>query len=172
MAANGTILRTKESIAITLLERSFALFLISAAAISRVAAVGETITPHFDEWMTPSQPPYPHDPEFAPDGSVWYTGQRANVIGRLDPKTGIFKEFPLPTPRSGPHGLVADQDGNIWYTGNSAGLIGRVDAKTGKVTEYKMPNPKAVDPHTPIFDKRGILWFTVQAGNFVGTLDP
>lgn len=24
----------------------------------------------FDEWMTPSNPPYPHDPEVAPDGSV------------------------------------------------------------------------------------------------------
>ena len=35
-----------------------------------------------------------------------------------------------------------------------------------------MPDPNARDPHTPIFDRRGILWFTVQAGNFVGTLDP
>jgi virginiamycin B lyase len=103
---------------------------------------------------------------------VWYTGQRANVIGRLNPATGEFKEFPLPTPKSGPHGLVADKDGNIWYTGNAAGLIGKLDAKTGQVTEYKMPDPAARDPHTPIFDARGILWFTVQGGNFVGSLDP
>jgi virginiamycin B lyase len=30
----------------------------------------------------------PHDVAPAPDGTVWYTGQRAGVLGRLDPKTG------------------------------------------------------------------------------------
>ena len=30
----------------------------------------------------------PHDPALAPDGSLWYTGQLANKLGRLDPKTG------------------------------------------------------------------------------------
>ena len=34
----------------------------------------------------------PHDPAVAPDGSLWYTGQRANKLGRLDPQTGQFKE--------------------------------------------------------------------------------
>ncbi len=103
---------------------------------------------------------------------MWYTGQPANVLGRLDPATGQFKEFPLPTPQSGPHGLVADADGSIWYTGNTAGLIGKLAPETGEVTEYRMPDAAARDPHTPIFDARGILWFTVQNGNFVGRLDP
>jgi virginiamycin B lyase len=35
-----------------------------------------------------------------------------------------------------------------------------------------MPNPKARDPHTIAFLHDGRLFFTVQAGNFVGTLDP
>lgn len=127
----------------------------------------------FTEWMTPSTPPFPHDPAYsAVDGSAWYTGQRANVIGRLDPKTGSIKEWPLPTPKSGPHGLTPDKDGNIWYTGNSAALIGKLDAKTGQITEYKMPDPAARDPHTPIFGADGLLYFTVQGGNFVGRLDP
>lgn len=146
--------------------------IVAVAALLHAAAPADTVEVKIDEWKTPSNPPYPHDPAAARDGSVWYTGQRANVIGRIDPATGQFKEFPLPTPNSGPHGLTEDMDGNIWYTGNSAGLIGKVDPKTGKVTEYKMPDPKARDPHTPIFDSRGILWFTVQGGNFVGTLDP
>ena len=34
----------------------------------------------------------PHDPALAPDGLLWYTGQGANRLGRLDPKTGSFKE--------------------------------------------------------------------------------
>jgi len=52
----------------------------------------------------------------APDGSLWYTGQGANKLGRLDPKAGEFKEYPLKTRGSGPHGLVADKEGNIWFT--------------------------------------------------------
>jgi len=80
-------------------------------------------------------------------------GQMANVLGRVDPKTGNVKEYPLKTAHSGPHGLVEDSDGNIWYTGNTGALIGKLDPKTGAVTEYPMPDPNAKDPHTLIFDK-------------------
>ena len=30
----------------------------------------------------------PHDVAPAPDGSVWYTAQRQEALGRLDPQTG------------------------------------------------------------------------------------
>src|SRR3989442_2309982 len=96
----------------------------------------------------------------------------ANVLGRLDPRTGRIQEYPLKTPHSGPHGLDEDKDGNIWYTGNTGALVGKLDPKTKAVTEYKMPDPDAKDPHTLIFDQSGILWFTVQNANRVGRLDP
>jgi virginiamycin B lyase len=124
------------------------------------------------EWSVPTPRAGPHDPALGPDGALWYTGQTANLLGRLDPVTGEIREYPLPTPGSGPHGLIADKDGNIWFTGNARGYIGKLDPATGRVTEYPMPDPRARDPHTPIFDQRGILWFTVQQGNFVGRLDP
>src|SRR6266478_1646640 len=95
----------------------------------------------FKEWPVPTPGSRPHDPLATADGALWYTGQMANVLGRLDPKTGRFKEYPLPTPHGGPHGLVADQAGNIWYTANAGGLIGKLEPKTGAVTEYKMPDP-------------------------------
>jgi virginiamycin B lyase len=124
------------------------------------------------EWQVPTPGSRPHDPLATRDGSLWYTGQMANVLGRLDPKTGQFKEYPLKTAHSGPHGLVEDKSGNIWYTGNTGALIGKLDPKTGAVTEYKMPDPDAKDPHTLIFDQSGVLWFTVQNANRVGRLDP
>src|ERR1700747_625758 len=93
---------------------------VGAVAIGRAAVPADAVDVKIDEWMTPSKPPYPHDPAIAADGSICTTGQRANVIGRFDPATQQFKEFPLPTPNSGPHGITADKDGNIWYTGNSA----------------------------------------------------
>jgi virginiamycin B lyase len=124
------------------------------------------------EWSVPTPDSHPHDPAVSPDGALWYTGQKANRLGRLDPSSGRFQEYPLPTPDSGPHGLVADRNGDIWYTGNGAGLVGRLDPRTGHVTEYRMPDPRARDPHTAVFDDHGILWLTFQRANMVGRLDP
>jgi virginiamycin B lyase len=124
------------------------------------------------EWQVPTAGSRPHDPAFAPDGSVWYTGQMANVLGRFDPRTNQFKEYPLRTPSSGPHGLVPDKDGNIWFTANFKAYIGKLDPQSGQVTEYPMPDPQAKDPHTLLFAPNGKIYFTVQGGNMVGRLDP
>jgi virginiamycin B lyase len=124
------------------------------------------------EWQVPTPGSRPHDPALAPDGSVWYSGQMANVLGRFDPKTEQFKEYHLKTPMSGPHGLVADKDGNIWFTANFKSYIGKLDPKTGDVTEYPMPDPRARDPHTLLFAPNGNIYFTVQGGNMLGRLNP
>ena len=123
------------------------------------------------EWQVPTPGSRPHDPMAAADGSIWYTGQFANVLGRLDPASGKIKEYRLPD-KSGPHGLTADKDGNIWYTGNFKSTVGKLNPKTGEVTEYYMNNPAARDPHTPVFDRNGTLWFTSQVGNMIGRLNP
>jgi len=123
------------------------------------------------EWPLPTPGSRPHDPLAARDGSLWYSGQLANVLGRLDPATGQFKEYPV-NPLTGPHGLKEDKDGKIWFTGNFAGLIGKLDPRTGYVAEYRLPDPSAKDPHSLTFDHDGIIWFTVQVGNKVGRLDP
>jgi virginiamycin B lyase len=125
----------------------------------------------FKEWPVPTLGSRPHDPLAASDGAIWWTGQMANKLGRLDPTTGAMKEYPLPNP-SGPHGFTEDKDGNIWYAANFGGFIGKLDPKTGDVKKYPLPDPNARDPHTPLFDKDGILWFTLQNANMVGRLDP
>src|SRR5881396_383161 len=81
-----------------------------AFMLDTVACAGVSIK----EWDVRTPNSRPHDPAVAPDGALWYTGQMANELGRLDPKTGEIKEYPLKTPGSGPHGLAADKDGNIW----------------------------------------------------------
>jgi virginiamycin B lyase len=135
------------------------------------AATG-TLTVPIKEYEVPTPKSRPHDPARAPDGALWYTGQGANKLGRLDPNTGAFKEYPLKTPNSGPHGLVADQQGNIWFTAISAGYVGKLDPKTGAVQEYRPSDKSEIDPHTPVFDHDGVLWFTNEDTNYVGRLDP
>ena len=96
------------------------------------------------EWVVPTLGSRPHDPLATPDGSIWYTGKYANVLGRVDPKTGEMKEFPLKTPASGPHGLTVDKNGNIWFTANSKATSASSIRRPG-ITDYKLPDrPRAI----------------------------
>ena len=96
----------------------------------------------FKEWLVPTPGSHPHDPLATADGAIWYTGQLASTLGRLDPKTGVFKEYRTKTPNSGPHGLAADKEGNIWFTANFQGYIGKLDPRTGAIEEYPLPDPR------------------------------
>jgi virginiamycin B lyase len=146
-------------------------WLILAASFAGSASVA-VLDVKIKEYDVPTARSRPHDPALGPDGSLWYTGQGANKLGRLDPKTGVFKEFALKTPNSGPHGLVADREGNIWFTAISAGYVGKLDPKTGQIAEYRQEGDVRIDPHTPVFDHKGILWFTNEETNYIGRLDP
>ena len=147
-------------------------FPVKEQSRAKAAVITGPLKVAMKSWQAATPGSRPHDPLAAHDGSLWYTGQMANVLGRVDPKTGKVKEYKLKTAHSGPHGLKEDAQGNIWYTGNTGALIGKLNPKTGEVTEYPMPDPEAKDPHTLIFDKAGILWFTVQNANRIGRLDP
>jgi virginiamycin B lyase len=150
--------------------RKVILFMLAAALAGFGTA--ETLNLQIHEYEVPTPKSRPHDPAVAPDGSLWYTGQGANKLGRLDPKTGEFKEYPLKTANSGPHGLVADKEGNIWFTAISGGYVGKLNPRTGEITEYRPDSGTNIDPHTPVFDHDGILWFTNEETNYIGRLDP
>jgi len=134
------------------------------------AAIPGNVEVSFKEWPLPTPGTRPHDPLAAPDGTIWYSGHMANLLGHIDPKTGDIKEYRTNRPMSGPHGLVMDKAGNIWFTANFKAYIGKFEPATGKFTQYPL-DPKARDPHTPLFDQKGTLWFTVQGADMVGRLN-
>ena len=76
--------------AMALLTSSFAGIEVSAERPPDGAA--SSIEVNFQEWPTATPKSFPHDPAVAPDGSAWYTGMRANVLGRMDPATGAIKD--------------------------------------------------------------------------------
>jgi virginiamycin B lyase len=125
----------------------------------------------FREWRVPTPGQRARDPVQTPDGSIWWTGQWGNLVGRINPETGDIREYPLPAGAK-PHSVTPDQAGNIWYTGNGNGTIGKLDPRTGMISVYPMPDPAARDPHTAVFDQQGTLWFTLQVSNMVGRLRP
>jgi len=108
----------------------------------------------FREWKVPTLGQRSRDPVQAPDGSIWWAGQYANLVGRINPETGEVWEYTLPEGAK-PHSVTPDQEGNIWYMGNGNGTIGKLDPRTTTIREYKMPDSAARDPHTAVFDKKG-----------------
>ncbi|REL38985.1 lyase [Rhodohalobacter sp. SW132] len=120
-----------------------------------------------DEWKVPFDDTRSRDPYVAPDGTVYFAGQRAHYVGHFNPETEEFREFPL-EDGAGPHTVVVADDGTVWYAGNRARHIGKMDPETGEITKYMMDDDYARDPHTFAFDKDGNIWFTAQGGNGVG----
>lgn len=113
----------------------------------------------------------PHDVAPAPDGSVWYTGQRAGVMGRLDPRTGAVTRIALGTGAA-PHGVIVGPDGAAWVTDGGLNAIVRVDDKTHALEVWKLPESTGyANLNTAAFDGRGRIWFTGQTG-YYGRLDP
>jgi virginiamycin B lyase len=113
----------------------------------------------------------PHDVAPAPDGTVWYTGQRAGVLGRLDPKTGAIKRVPL-GEGSKPHGVIVGPHGDAWVTDGGLNAIVRVDDKTHAVKAWALPaGREGANLNTAAFDGKGRIWFTGQEGIY-GRLDP
>jgi virginiamycin B lyase len=114
---------------------------------------------------------HPHDVSPAVDGGVWYTGQRAGVLGHLDPATGEVREIPLGAG-SAPHGVITGPDGAPWITDSGLNAIVRVDPDTDEVTRFPLPSDRPnANLNTAAFDPSGILWFTGQSGVY-GRLDP
>jgi virginiamycin B lyase len=94
----------------------------------------------FTEWVTPTPGQRTRDPVEAPDGSIWWAGQWADLVGRIDPASGEAREFPLPSGAR-PHTVTADAQGNIWYTGNGNATMGKLDPATGQVTRPSHARP-------------------------------
>jgi virginiamycin B lyase len=140
--------------------------LVLALVLSASPAVAAEVS-YFDV----PQGDHPHDVAPAPDGTVWYTGQRAGVLGHLNPDTGEVERIPV-GEGSAPHGVIIGPDGAAWLTDGGLNAIVRVDPVTHDAKTWKLPKDRAnANLNTPAFDGRGRLWFTGQSGIY-GRLDP
>src|SRR3954467_5494278 len=54
--------------------------------LPRAVIVPGEVKVTFREWFVPTPGSRPHDPLVTRDGMLWYTGQFANLLGRLDPR--------------------------------------------------------------------------------------
>jgi virginiamycin B lyase len=102
---------------------------------------------------------------------VWYTGQAAGNLGRLDPQSGKIEVISL-GQGSRPHGVIIGPDGGAWVTDGGLNANLRVDPKTKAVKVFRLPEEFGnANLNTATFDRRGIYWFTGQNGMY-GRVDP
>ena len=112
-----------------------------------------------------------HDVAPAPDGKIWYTGQRQGTLGIIDPVKGEIREIPL-GEGSAPHGVIQGPDGAAWITDSGLNAIVRYDPRTEKVDVWKLPHETGyANLNTGTFDGDGVHWFTGQNGIY-GRFDP
>jgi virginiamycin B lyase len=114
------------------------------------------------------------EPHFDPAGNVWYTDRSVpNRIGRVDPRTGEFKDFMMPDATADPHGLTVDTKGHVFWAETRGFHLGRLDPATGSMTRYPMDSTgqhKGAG-HTPVIDAKDNVWFTVIRGDMIGKWD-
>ena len=150
--------------------KSAFLSLLALGLVVPVLGAQENQTIEIAEWDVPWEQSRPRDPYVAPDGKVWFVGQRSHYTAWLARETGEFKQFPL-QDGTGPHNVVVAEDGTVYYSGNRVGNIASQDPESGEVEIFPMPDEAARDPHTLVIGNEGEIWFTVQQGNFVGRFD-
>lgn len=146
-------------------------FLFAAAAFVLPEKPEANVDLSITEWEVPWEDSRPRDPYAAPDGDIWFVGQRSHYVAEFDPDTEEFRKFDLENG-AGPHTVIVDEEGTPWYAGNRANHIGTVHPESGEINKYMMPDDNSArDPHTMAFDKEGDIWFTSQGANTVGKLD-
>jgi virginiamycin B lyase len=83
--------------------------------------------------------PDPHDGPMAiaaaTDGTVWFTIDQANAIGRV--RGGRIELLPTPGRNYEPLGLAVAADGSAWYTDIKAGAVMRI-SPSGEVAQFAL----------------------------------
>ena len=114
----------------------------------------------------------PHNLVVDKQGFVWYSGNLAAHIGRLDPRDGSITKYPMPDPMvRDPHTLIFDRNGDIWFTAQGGNAIGKLTVATGRVQLLMVPTPRA-RPYGIKLDSRGHPWVVLFGTNKLATVDP
>lgn len=122
------------------------------------------------EYDLPHQLLSGHDVTGDANGNIWFTSHKTNIVGVLDPRTGIVKEYRLrPTPGKlvGTHATWVDQKNNIvWFSEPWAGKLTMLDQATEEIKQM----PSAATGGNFGLGPDGMIWGTT-GGNVV-KIDP
>jgi virginiamycin B lyase len=119
------------------------------------------------EYEVPRAGSSPHDLAIDRDGMIWYDDFQSPDIGRLDPRSGQFKEWKLPTLKAGlPSNSLTielDNEGNPWLPRGYQGCsVTKFDVKTETFQSWSAA-PEYNDEHASCTQgnvgPNGMVWF-------------
>ena len=124
-------------------------------------------------WQVPTPGSRPHDPLATRDGSIWYTGQMTNKLGRVDPKNRSEQGI---HPQDAAHRAARPGRGQgrqylVHRQSRRSGRQARPEDRRGHRIQ-DAGSQGASDPHSLAIDPSGNVWFTAQQSNVVGRVDP
>jgi virginiamycin B lyase len=98
---------------------------------------------HFVEYRMPSSRDGPMAIAAADDGTVWFTIDQADAIGRV--RGGRIELLPTPGRNYEPLGLAVAADGSAWYTDIKAGAVMRI-SPSGEVAQFALDGAIVAGP--------------------------
>jgi streptogramin lyase/mono/diheme cytochrome c family protein len=117
-----------------------------------------------------------HDVQGDSKGMMWFSSHKTDVVGKLDPSTGIVTEYTVPlTPKAmpGTHAVVIDKNDTVWFSENWGHNLDRLDPVTGKITQVHVEDPTPLN--APAFGnfamtRDGFVWDSRD--NHLQKIDP
>jgi streptogramin lyase len=134
------------------------------------------------EYDLPRKQIQPHDVVLDADGIAWFSEFGEALLGRLDPKTGEYREFKLPVSKPnyplGSLDLEIDRAGNVWVGMMYQASVAKFDRKIETVQLFAIPaewqkgasvsqQVTATNLHVD-----GKVWVKNQEGNQILRLEP
>jgi virginiamycin B lyase len=95
----------------------------------------------------------------------------ADLVGKIDAKSGQISLFKTPTPNSNPRRGYMDPQDRLWFTEYRANKLAMFDTKSEKFTEWTLPTAFTY-PYDVMPDKNGELWTAGMSTDRVVRLDP
>jgi streptogramin lyase len=95
----------------------------------------------------------------------------ADLVGKINAKSGQISLFKTPTPNSNPRRGYMDREDRLWFTEYRANKLAMLDTKTEKFTEWALPTAFTY-PYDVMPDKNGELWTAGMSTDRVVRLDP
>jgi virginiamycin B lyase len=143
------------------------LLVAAGATLAAIVAVAAFLvllpsgpTGHFVEYPVQGGVKMPTAIATGQDGTVWFSIDLSDVIGRL--RGGRIEFLPTGIKAVEPIGLAAAPDGSAWFTDNAAHSISRV-AASGEVTRIPLDTPSVRLGRLAV-GGNGAVWFAEETG--------
>jgi virginiamycin B lyase len=124
-------------------------------------------------WAQTKRNPGGYGIAIAGDGRAWFALSNADIITRVDAKTGDVKDFKLPYEgRAFPRRMSSDPSGDVWAALWQGGKLVRINQTTGAMTVIDPPTPNNGAYAITVDKASKNVWVTLHRVDKVARYNP